>query len=38
MKCIIYGLSLFNRQVECYLKENKDIIGHIDIFSEWDYI
>ena len=37
MKCIIYGLSLFNRQIECYLKENIDIIGYSDSFSELDY-
>lgn len=36
MKCIIYGLSVFRKQIESYLKDTIDIIGYSDSFSELD--
>lgn len=37
MKCIIYGLSIYRKQIESYLKDDIDIIGYSDSFSDLDY-
>lgn len=37
MKCIIYGLSTVRQTIESYIKEDVEIIGYSDSFSELEY-